>query len=171
MGGFFACEICLCVVEDPLECSTCNQLMCNGCITNWLSQNKTCPNCRAAWVPTKSLNRFVKQQLDAFEFKCDKCQVVFKYEQRKAHWESCGVIFKCEIPGCGNCGPFDSGYALLQHWEDDCLVIPMKCTECEHVLTRAEISQHDCSTYMAALVKKLRDENTALKEANKKLTE
>ena len=45
----------------------------------------------------------------------------------------------------------------------------MKCKECEHKLTRAEIPQHDCSIYMAAYIKKLKDENAALKEENKKL--
>ena len=40
---YFICAICSLVIEDPQECSVCQNNYCNNCLDIW-KQKKQCPN-------------------------------------------------------------------------------------------------------------------------------
>ena len=73
IDNYFTCVICLGVVEDPKECSACDQLSCESCIATWQKKNDTCPNCRAKLVLSKGVNRFALQTLNSTDFLCETC--------------------------------------------------------------------------------------------------
>ena len=104
---------------------------------------------------------------------CDRCPEKFKYEQRKKHWESCGVGLECEIEGCCIQGaPFKSMDALKTHCISQCEAIPLYCSVCEASLTRSKIASHSCEAGFISLLKMLKlrlkeaeEENAMLKAA------
>ena len=59
-------------------------MFCNDCAASWRKESETCPQCREKFVP-RPINRKIKNLLEAKEFRCDKCQAVFKYKDHQAH--------------------------------------------------------------------------------------
>jgi hypothetical protein len=65
----FECTICKGMVNDPQECSHCEQVYCQHCLTKWLISSKTCPTCRETFE-VKSLNRKLRSILEKAKVKC-----------------------------------------------------------------------------------------------------
>ena len=67
------------------------------------------------------MNRFARLTLDKANFKCDSCEVIFKFEDRKEHWATCGLTYKCNVEECSRAGfDFGSNEALRDHWLNEC---------------------------------------------------
>ena len=83
-NNYFVCSICLKVVIDPKECSTCNNLICSSCLQQWdkeacvnpnfreqdkIQSKKICPM-QCANPTYTNIHRFSKQELHLKRFKC-----------------------------------------------------------------------------------------------------
>lgn len=154
------------VVEDARECTQCSQLACSKCIEGWRNEgNSRCAHCQANLSLANQINRFVLQTLDRVIFRCDKCAVQFTYPERKQHWETCGVAFKCTLEGCSvMLQELGSLEALKNHWTHQCDAIQLQCSLCHGHLERPGIDAHNCDANLRGLVKQLRNENEELKE-------
>ena len=159
LDGYFSCEICLCVVNDPSECNECNQLVCEVCIKGWLKAHRNCPTCRKSYAKRK-LNRFVKQDLDQFEFKCEKCTETFAYKDKQQHWLMCSLKTNCPFGYCKR-KDFTNLEMLKQHWLTECLHIKVTCELCSEETTRRVA--HNCDNNFKELIQKLRIENKKLR--------
>lgn len=156
-----SCPICVSVVWNPVHCSQCTHLICKKCIDNWLTKNKSCPQCRAEFQPMK-LVVFVKDQLskikskcwfvnngctkeigyfdlekhilgcDYYPYRCNQCKYVAPKINTIEHLNSCSYNTKaCQY--CKNNFPI----RLLQSHEEMCDYKTKKCPRCQ-----VEIREH-----------------------------
>ena len=40
------CSICLSSIINPIKLKNCNHVFCNHCILEWITKDRSCPNCR-----------------------------------------------------------------------------------------------------------------------------
>jgi len=94
------CTICCSLISDPKMCSSCETPFCKGCISNWYSQNNSCPM-RCSDSIIVDINRSLKKIFDGLKLKCKyDCEVpLLTYSEH---------IIKCEDSrreiDCFNCG-------------------------------------------------------------------
>lgn len=129
-------------------------MSCASCIASWQQRDQTCPNCRAEISLGKSVNRFAMQQLNQTVFRCDKCPAEFKYADKEKHWEKCGIEFRCQLAECSS-RPFEREDQLREHWQEQCLMVMVKCHVCKNVLQRRSTSTHDCVPFLVERIGKL----------------
>ena len=112
----FTCGICREVLIDPKETKCCQQMYCNQCISEWLSNNQSCPNDRKRMSnkDLKSPSRIVKNLLNGLKVKCEYhyrgCDFIGKYDNIGRHVMFCvkNPDRICEI--CGTSNPSISGH-------------------------------------------------------------
>ena len=87
MDKHFECSICMEVVNDPKECSGCDTLFCNKCISKWVqatTPENNCPTCLNTFRE-KKIDRFILKSLNELKFRCYLCSEVFSYESKREH--------------------------------------------------------------------------------------
>ncbi len=135
--------ICLNVVPpEMVECSKCNKFCCNPCIEKWTKnkQEKTCPNCRRDFAPTRT-NNIVLETLRNIMFKCQNCSEEFKYSQHRSHQAKCkGITLICPLSRCGKSGMATE--ELKPHLLHECKQVNFTCNSCTLVLKREAIEDH-----------------------------
>jgi hypothetical protein len=85
------CQLCLAVVIDPVEHTTCDKVFCGPCLTTMVS-NQSCPMCKASLENTvKPLNRFIRDIYENMHILCDKqgCLATFPWPQKTVHEALC----------------------------------------------------------------------------------
>ena len=67
------CGICLEILNNPKVVQCCRQTYCNDCITEWLSENKTCPNDRQHLTIDSLVEppRLVHNMISKLKIHCD----------------------------------------------------------------------------------------------------
>uniref|UniRef100_A0A0G4H691 RING-type domain-containing protein n=1 Tax=Chromera velia CCMP2878 TaxID=1169474 RepID=A0A0G4H691_9ALVE len=100
----FLCEICQCVVLEPLEHAKCQRAFCKACIEEWIPKGKTCPHCRqdASIKDFNALHRVLREQLGELKLKCKNapaCSSVVALSGLDKHEKSC-TVSACAVPGC-----------------------------------------------------------------------
>lgn len=93
------CSICLSILDDPKQCSVCEILFCNQCITTWVDKNKSCPF-KCANFKIEDASRIVKNMLSKLEFKCEICEKLIQYDKLKPHKLICKKIEYVCCPIC-----------------------------------------------------------------------
>ena len=117
------CSMCLGPFDEPVSVKPLGNTYCKGCITAWLSENRTDPltgtrltvregNIAAVLVP----NLAVQQIIDAQSVPC-------RYAAR----------------GCGSCPALGD----LEAHEANCPCKPSKCARCAFVGSRLEVAAHE----------------------------
>ena len=165
------CSICLCVLEDPIECKKCETNFCSECINSWKQRNNKCPN-NCELILSKS-HRFLRSFLDALTLKCINentgCQEVLTLSQIKSH-ESAGCkyrIVKCKYPGCY--GTFNS--SEIEDHQQNCPKKIITCGDCGEEIKVAEMANHSCisllSTKIESLIVKYSENSKKLEEIEK----
>jgi len=100
------CCICTCILEDPVE-SPCRHVFCSTCIKTWLSNQKSCPHCRAP-VHKKDLKSVVpllKNIISKQKIYCDNkeegCPEIIPLERLASHAAVCQFkVVPCLNEGC-----------------------------------------------------------------------
>ena len=162
------CEICLDVLNDPVQTSCCGQSYCKKCVDQL--QNKVCPHCRANLeiFPDKKSVRLIND----LEIKCPffigkRCRWKGCASELKNHLESCDIKpITCPL-GCGKlyevrnmeAHSFFCNYRLvsckyckeqvkhkdkLKHY-DICPEMPIQCPNAcssEEKITREKMKEH-----------------------------
>ena len=87
------CCICLDIVKNPVECSTCESLYCDECWNLMKISGKKCViNCT---TPVIKANSFVYNILDKLIIRCDYCgKGGLSYSKYIKHSESCSMLKK-----------------------------------------------------------------------------
>ena len=66
----FFCAVCLDVLEDASSYRTCGHTFCDGCISECLAANPTCPTCRKPVHTGCNPNYSLRDIIDKLEVKC-----------------------------------------------------------------------------------------------------
>lgn len=84
---FIICQICQCIMIEPVMCLGCQNYYCKNCIENWKKKSETCPN-RCENPIYKNIiekNRLITK----FKFKCIKgCGAEIPFDDIKSHYDS-----------------------------------------------------------------------------------
>ena len=136
---------------DPRECSSCYSLTCAPCIKQWTTIQNTCPTCRVAYKNSngEQINRFVKNQLNKTQFRCNQCPETFEYQTHKDHMEKCFSSVDC--PKCSETN-FGSLAELKKHLETSCKKMSVTCNHCDEATLREDSNKHDCIKALKTLI-------------------
>lgn len=104
----FECELCQCVVRDPLEHVACSQIYCADCVKLALAKMKppACPHCMAPAVAAdfKRVNRLLRQMLEAKQMRCvhfPECAHSTTFGTLEKHLAECQLeTVACKFSGC-----------------------------------------------------------------------
>ncbi|XP_030921484.1 E3 ubiquitin-protein ligase NRDP1 [Geospiza fortis] len=104
------CPICSGVLEEPVQAPHCEHAFCNACITQWFSQQQTCPVDRSVVTVAhlRPVPRIMRNMLSKLQITCDNavfgCTAVVRLDNLMAHLNDCEHNPKrpvtCE-QGCG----------------------------------------------------------------------
>uniref|UniRef100_A0A4W3GKN6 E3 ubiquitin-protein ligase NRDP1 n=1 Tax=Callorhinchus milii TaxID=7868 RepID=A0A4W3GKN6_CALMI len=104
------CPICSGVLEEPVQAPHCEHAFCNACITQWFSQQQTCPVDRSVvtLAHLRPVPRIMRNMLSKLQITCDNasfgCTAVVRLDQLVSHLNDCEHNPKrpvtCE-QGCG----------------------------------------------------------------------
>ena len=81
------CQICQCIMIEPVSCSKCQNYYCKKCIDSWLKKSGNCPNrCENA-----TFNNVIEKNrvITKLKFKCKKgCGAILSFDEIKEHYNS-----------------------------------------------------------------------------------
>lgn len=90
------CKICLNILNDPCDCSCCNQTFCKNCINNYIQTNNKCPysdffqNSQNDQKPIiKSSSSNITNFIQSLKFRCQYCPKILSIEEITDHEKNC----------------------------------------------------------------------------------
>jgi hypothetical protein len=138
------CCICLFVLDDPVECKTCQTNFCSECIKKVLETKKMCPN--QCPLELQKSHRFLRSTLSNLSLRCINndlgCDKILKLEQIKSH-EALECQFrraKCKYSTC----QVTLSIKDLESHEETCKFKSITCSDCKENLFIHQISDHSC---------------------------
>ena len=143
-GQDLVCSICLCVLEDPVECKTCQTNFCSACMDSWKIKSPKCPNnCE---LNLKRTHRFLRGVLNSLHLKCINtsfgCQQILTIETVSKHenHECLYRVVKCRYVDC------DAMLLPLniEEHERNCTKRVMLCEECGEKIKNSALGNHSC---------------------------
>jgi E3 ubiquitin-protein ligase NRDP1 len=167
MNHMFECQICLQVLDSPIECQTCTTLFCKSCITKFQTQaGSICP-VRCRMPKLQQANKYVRNFLSELEFECNNkvngCKDTIKYDFLGRHLEAC-LFASVTCPGCAitdlrsvmtphiaicelvvvSCEHCKIGVPRGDHKEHRkvCAMLPVPCDYCDQLFTRGSLNEH-----------------------------
>ncbi len=136
------CSICHLVLRDPRTCQNKEHPFCLSCISTFLRNSHTCPECREHLTPEtlKDPPRFLKNILSQLKIKCEYnergCQGYVLLENLQNH------VDRCEFAPvmCGNegCGTVVNKRDKEIHEKDVCNFRIAKCHDCRDIKARQD---------------------------------
>jgi hypothetical protein len=165
----FLCSICLCVVQDPVEHTDCENVFCGECLTS-LPRDE-CPTCRQSLRnKIKPMNRMVRIFYESLQRHCDdpRCDAIYAWPKQGEHELTCVYL----TVRCTYCLAQVQSCALQTHHDTVCAMYPMPCPVpgCTHTdLLRDQLPKHkqDCwelhANLYEARIKALEEEVQQLK--------
>ena len=102
-----------------------------------------CPACNQQYE-SKAVNRFVRNTLHDFTFKCTKCPATFKYTEADGHYQKHAAVEPIQCPLCGE--SIEGGKpAVSEHLCEECPKTLLTCPNCKGVdFRREEAIRHNC---------------------------
>lgn len=71
---YLACQICLAILIEPVECKLCENAYCKKCLEDWTKKNPNeCPN-RCKPLQAGPIHRVFKTLLEKLRVKCPNAQ-------------------------------------------------------------------------------------------------
>lgn len=101
------CAICYAVLKNPLMTDCCQQTFCDDCITEWIGEQNSCPNCRKVVMSSqlRPIPRLLKNMIDELIIKCEfqrnGCSSRVTIGQLAHHMECCPHNPKALCKTCG----------------------------------------------------------------------
>lgn len=138
------CCICLCVLEDPVECKTCQTNFCTDCIEELKKKKRSCPNQCA--LDLQKSHRFLRSTLNNLSLKCINlsfgCDKILKVENIKSHeLHECEFRqVKCKYSACSVKTLFKNS----KDHEENCKFKTFNCIECQEELYMNQSQTHSC---------------------------
>jgi len=86
---YLCCEICCCILHEPVECYRCESSICKNCYI-FLGSNKKCPFCCYQRFKVKS-NKLLRNLLSELQIYCPTpgCEVIVSYGEFITHFNYC----------------------------------------------------------------------------------
>ena len=110
------CQICSCLLNNPVMCEGCEIPFCSICINGWLDKKKECPNrCNSQKYGIKEINKSLARTLDGLKLTCKYgCEVpLLSYN---THCYQCELSHKEVV--CFNCKK-NSMYSDLKYKSEE----------------------------------------------------
>jgi hypothetical protein len=139
------CPICQNVMSDPTMITSCQHAFCNECISGWIIQKKTCPQCRVQAKETIP-DRRAKKQISMLKVKCKEsefgCEAVGELGiPPNTFWSKHAT--ECVIKTCPHCAEKVKG---LQDHVNSCdkaiVPCPFKKLGCPGEFRKRELEKH-----------------------------
>jgi hypothetical protein len=142
----YICHICLCIVNNPISCSSCEEMTCSKCIQKALKTSKSCPKCKENFTP-KPIPKKVKNILDNMYILCPNninCKIKTKYPfLLKDHLATC--IYTPRVAICSACQVEMVTTNELKEIEDhltNCKDRLTRCEYCSVLFKRRDLDEH-----------------------------
>ena len=145
----FICAICQEVLEDPMECGTCQTSFCSACINLWLTKNKSCPN--RCELNFDRCHKFLRSVLENLILTCSNkpegCLELVKLGDLKRH-ESSECNYRkvsCSNQGC------TVQYLLCEAeaHQSACEMRRVICNKCGQGYIYSDADSHNCIGFLA----------------------
>lgn len=137
------CMVCQVTINDPVKCSNpkCEELFCQQCISNWLRNDNSCPNCQGKYG-IEPLGRKLKSLINCKMVRC-KCEQTMSYEELvgKHIYECIRKQIECPL-GCSKI--LVSKVDAVMHY-DICMQAMVACEWCSAKVKRADLFAHQQS--------------------------
>ena len=85
--NLITCSLCSSILINPVMCMKCQTAFCKKCADNWSQNNSKCP--KGCPEPNYDIGKTQKEMLSKLEFKCQKCENEFLYDEAEKHIKSC----------------------------------------------------------------------------------
>ncbi len=166
----FKCNICLEVLQEPVQCVKNEHYFCKKCISKHLKRKQACPVCHDDLTPKtlRPISRVVANLLQQFQsLRCKYatrgCTSEVKYEDFLLHHEECGFApVQCSHEGCE---ATVNRQDVVSH-QQNCEFRSVTCDDCRETMRQREYGKHGC-----VLRKELDENKRGLVEIQKILRE
>jgi hypothetical protein len=144
----FTCNICLEVLQEPVQCVKNEHYFCKKCITKHLTRSQTCPVCQDALTPEtlRPIPRTVANLLQQFQsqrcrYATRGCTSAAGRETLSSHHEECGFApVQCSHDGCE---ATVNRQDLVSH-QQACEFRSVTCEDCHEAMKQREYGKHAC---------------------------
>lgn len=116
------CIICHGLLNDPVNCASCEVPFCSHCISNWKLNNDQCPLKCSQKLELKSISRLRNSLMDKVILKCNFCKVEMSLNSYPKHYISC--LDKTRIVQCPLCSQSEISLHDLKTKQIDINLIP-----------------------------------------------
>eukprot|EP00826_Nyctotherus_ovalis_P022896 TRINITY_DN17669_c0_g1_i1.p1 TRINITY_DN17669_c0_g1~~TRINITY_DN17669_c0_g1_i1.p1 ORF type:complete len:292 (+),score=44.21 TRINITY_DN17669_c0_g1_i1:93-968(+) len=159
IASLYVCEICL-AIPNPLlavEHADCGKIFCLSCISHWIKNQKTCPNCKKAFKSTQ-LSLALKRSMLNIAISCPnvsleakECQWEGEWEQLPIHERECPYAM---IPCPNECEEEIRRKELTDHISASCANKMETCKFCKKAFSLKIFKAHEdsCELNMDAVV-------------------
>eukprot|EP00347_Sterkiella_histriomuscorum_P008107 403346346 len=160
------CGICFMILEEPVQCSSCQACFCKECIEIWKQRKHQCPNRCDGYLKTENVHRIIRNMVEDLTIMCkynqEGCDKLFKVGELKHHSEICPYHpLSCQNSGCD----YVAARHLMKDHHPQCEYKTEICQKgCQKVLKLSEIPNHNCIASLTAEVKMLRANEELLRE-------
>ena len=142
INDLIKCTICLEIILKPYECDICGSLFCESCITEWLSNQKTCPmKCTNYKITKAKIN--TRKMLNLVQLKClyaPDCNVETTYWRMLEHESQCPFQkMKCPNFPCNYEGSFKD---IKPHLLSQCPYVLYECGFCKSNIPKNIFETH-----------------------------
>ena len=139
ISSVLKCQICFCILENPLVLKKCEHIFCDYCINDWLDRKRKCPICReeVSIVRENDLSiapLYVRQMVNELQVICEICNKQMNLENLKEHQKSC----KLEMSSSSAVGAADKAEINKLKNKIACLEgqLSNKSNECKMISTQ-----------------------------------
>ena len=142
------CNICLEVLQEPVQCVNNEHYFCKKCISEHLTRSQTCPTCRDELTTDtlRPVSRVVRNLLQQLQYtRCmyasRGCKSAVKHEDLLSHHEDCGFApVQCSHDGC----EVTVNKQDLGSHQENCEFRSVTCEECLEAMKKRDYRKHDC---------------------------
>jgi hypothetical protein len=155
------CRICKNILNNPKQCSECEENFCEKCYTDFISINESCINSCTNSTAIKT-HPAVINFLEKLHFKCIyNNQEIISYGEIERHLTS---VCKYRMKICKNldCDFTSQSPEILNQHIENCLFEIVSCPICKSVFKKKDV--HNCSEFFLAKLQSTRDEFKGLNE-------
>lgn len=157
ISRFIYCAICMFVLNDPVQCSTCQSAFWKGCIDKWrfANSNRWPHKCQGK-MKLEKVHKILKNMLDDLIIKCEYFEDGCKEQYSRKHeleWEFAKI--KCKNAKC----EVTTTRKKMKEHAETCEFRTQRCTKgCSKILMMSEIESHNCIAALEDMIIELREE-------------
>ncbi|XP_071953482.1 uncharacterized protein [Antedon mediterranea] len=155
------CCVCCCVLDDPMV-SPCQHVFCKVCISTWLRNHRSCPNCRAYLHSSrlKPVLPILCNMINRLQVRCENAETGCVYTSQletynNNHIDVCEYsMVKCKNNECN----IEVLRKHLSEHENECCHRLTKCDKgCDLMFPLGKLREHNCMSELKVKLQKVED--------------